>query len=364
MSVSYKKNMIVVALVGLSALSLASCASKKVRDTGKVAVVVEKEVVNKKTGEVSVVAERLDEIAARSIADKGAESLGTPQKVVNFGGFFSAYDIGKDDAIVASVFNQEGRGGADLWVYAGGKRRLTKTNYVNASPSFSSDGKFVYFASRKGKRASGAYDQDAYIWKTPSSGAGGITRIGTPSYSYTHISETSDGAYILFSSREFYANSPFVWYMERNGALPTQLKQGAEPSWVDDETIVFTNKDENTGLETIWTSKRDGSMLTQIIADEKLDCIQPAPSPNGRFIAFVKQKPLSAKKSKRDTKQTYDSRDIYVYDKQSGLIQQMTTNISRDDLPQWSDDGSYLYFRSSRGLSWNIWRISTSSFGG
>ena len=182
-----------------------------------------------------------------------------------------------------------------------------------------------------------------------SSGGGGITRIGTPVFSYTNVLESPSGLHLLFCAREFYENSNFVWYSEKNGNLPTQLTQGSDAKWMTDDKIVFSNKDENSGLFTIWTLKIDGTELTQIISDAELDCIQPSSSPDGRHIAYVKQKPGT----------NLTTRDVFVYAIESGLSQQITTNISRDDMPQWSETGDNLYFRSTRGVSWNIWKVST-----
>ncbi len=322
--------------------------------TGKVNVVIEKEVKDKKTGAISIEAQRLDEIAERSTVDKGAEALLAPQRYVNIGkNFFNSYSVGSNGQIITTIYNQDGKKGSDLWIFKNGKIRLTKTNYFNRYPSFSIDGKYVYFSATRGKRYSNVYDQNSYIWRMPSNGAGGLTRIGTPTYKFYNPVESPDGTKILFSSKEFYENSPFIWYMQKNGALPTQLKQGISATWMNDNKIVFSAKDENTGLFSIWTSNIDGSDLTQIISDNELDCIQPEVDPNGNFIAFTKQLP---NKNSIITKQ---SRDIYIFNIKNNLSQQITTNISRDDMPHWSKQGDYIYFRSSRGLAWNIWRLST-----
>lgn len=344
-------------LLFLSMSLIGGCAlfqNKNLPATGKVSVVMEKGESNQKTGEVTIQSERLDEIAERSIADKGGESLLTPQRYATIGAaFFSSYSVGPNNELIVSIINQDGKNGSDLWIIKNGKMRLTKSNYFNQYPSFSTDSKYVYFVSNRGKKISNIFDQNCYVWKMPSNGAGGLTRIGTPTNQFFYPAESLDGKKVLFSSREFFDNSPFIWYMQKNGALPTQLKQGSYANWVDNETIIFSAKDENTGLYTIWTSKIDGSNLTQIIEDAEMDCIFPEIDNSGQFVAYVKQLP-----NKKKIKET-QSRDIFVYHLADGLSQQLTTNISRDDLPHWAPDGKYLYFRSSRGLAWNIWRLST-----
>jgi Tol biopolymer transport system component len=364
-----KLNVIVTMFVLVSFLS--ACAVKPEKEPEKFGTVksvkVDKQ-VDKESGQIKIVTTQVEEKAERSIVDKGANALMAPQKVVSFGKYFSSYSVGLDNAVLASVYNSEdgADAGSDLWIYRNGKIRLTNTKYDHSTPSFSQDNRYVYFSSYKGKKNLGQYSQDSYIWRTASTGAGGLTRIGSPSFAYRSASESPNGEHILYSSVELYGNKPYIWYMKNNGALPTQLKQGYSPQWIDDETIIFAAMDESTGLETIWTCKIDGSMLTQIIADNKFNCKHPYPSPDGRHIAYVKEDPKNT-----NMKQNYapsgskqsniqETRDVYIFNTENGLSQQITTNESRDDLPRWSPDGEYLYFRSSRGLGWNIWRVNAS----
>lgn len=272
----------------------------------------------------------------------------TPQKFSEIGTYFEYFNPSNNNQIVLSKFNQQGQNGADLWIIDKGNRRLTKTNFMHESPSFSRDGKHIYYISRRGRKIKSDYEQNSYIWRISSMGSGGLTRIGTPMYKITNPTESPDGKKIMIVSQEFRNNSKFIWIMEKNGALPTQIKQGSYATWIDQNTIVFHTKDENTGLYTIWACKTDGSELTQIISDNEMDCIQPSASSSGQHIVFVKQKPGKSQ-----------TRDLYIHNRKDGLIQQVTTNISRDDIPKWSPDDQYIYFRSSRGLKWSIWRLST-----
>lgn len=344
-------SLMVCCLLLLSGSSCAPPQEKPPELTGKIVVIEQKEVASKETGEVSIVIQRLDEVAERSVVDKGADTLLSVQKVVSPGSSFSSYDVGKDDRIVASVFNQEGRNGSDIWVFSGGKTRISNSNYFNDFPSFSADSEKIYFSSTRNKATGGMYDQNCYIWRMVASGAGGITRIGTPVFAYAGAQESPDAQRLLFDAREFFENSSFVWFSTPNGSLPTMLTQGRDPRWMDNEKIIFSTVDENSGLEAIWTLNIVGSELTQIISDPELDCLSPEASPNGKHIAYVKQTPGEENRS---------TRDVFVYTIETGLSQQITTNSSRDDMPQWSETGDALFFRSTRGLSWNIWKVSTT----
>lgn len=293
------------------------------------------------------------EQAQKSIVDENSDSLLAPQRYAEFESFFHHFDVSNENALIASVHNRNNKKNSDLWIIkgTGAKVRLSNTSYNHFTPSFSSNAKFIYFTSYRGKLKSSMTSQDSYLWRYPSSGIGGITRIGSGAYLIKFPVESPNGEMIAYSAIELFGNQNYIWYMNKNGSLPTQLKKGTNPKWIDNNTLIFQSMDENSLRETIWTCTLDGSNFTQIISDSKNNCIQPYPSPNGDYVAFVKEDP--------EADNPEQARDVYVYNLKSGLSQQITTNKSRDDLPTWSSDGSYLFFRSSRGVGWNIWRMST-----
>ena len=292
-----------------------------------------------------------NELAEKSVVDAGSASRLPAQKYTAIGDYFGSYNILQNKGIIISKYNITNSYkvfSSDIWFFGMGKTRLTNTSYFNSDPSMSKDEKFVYFVSNRGKRALGTYDQTSYIWRMSSKGNGGLTRIGTAMNYISQPIESPDGKKLLFSAKEFAGQKEMIWFMGKNGEMPTQLKEGRQAVWLDNNSIVFTAKDSGTGLYSIWKMNLDGSLLTQIITDKNLHCIQPAPSPDGKYIAFVKQNGAHS-----------NERDIYIYNIKTGLTDQITTNKSRDDLPRWSQDKQYVYFRSSRGLSWNVWRIKT-----
>jgi Tol biopolymer transport system component len=44
-------------------------------------------------------------------------------------------------------------------------------------------------------------------------------------------------------------------------------------------------------------------------------------------------------------------------DADGGNLTQLTTNACRDDKPVFAPDGKTVFFRSNRGLSWDIWTM-------
>jgi len=51
--------------------------------------------------------------------------------------------------------------------------------------------------------------------------------------------------------------------------------------------------------------------------------------------------------------------DIWIMDVNSPQQpNQVTSNASQDDNPQWDASGSAIYFRSNRGGEWGIWKVA------
>jgi len=75
----------------------------------------------------------------------------------------------------------------------------------------------------------------------------------------------------------------------------------------------------------------------------------PAVSPDGKQIAFTV----------RDT--DFDGNrgrtDIWLAATDGSSVKQLTTHLENDQEPQWSADGTWLYFTSSRSGSSQVWRI-------
>jgi dipeptidyl aminopeptidase/acylaminoacyl peptidase len=78
---------------------------------------------------------------------------------------------------------------------------------------------------------------------------------------------------------------------------------------------------------------------------------QPALSPDGKTVVFtVRETDMSANRGRTDLW----SLDTAAKDAQP---RQLTSDPQNDDSPQWSADGRYVYFISSRGGSSQVWRL-------
>src|ERR1043165_8510940 len=78
----------------------------------------------------------------------------------------------------------------------------------------------------------------------------------------------------------------------------------------------------------------------------------PAVSPDGKQVAFtVRATDFDANRGRSD---------IWLAASDGSAIKQLTTHPENDTDPQWSADGSWLYFVSSRSGSSQVWRIRPS----
>jgi len=118
------------------------------------------------------------------------------------------------------------------------------------------------------------------------------------------------------------------------------------------DAVVFVRADARTGQRDIWLLKLGGDNepinLTQSPDDDDYD---PAWSKTGSRIAFASNRNGGNKPSEPDI-------NLWVLRvaKPTELMQ-VTDNDARDDNPTWSGDDTSMYFRSSRGGDWGIWRI-------
>ncbi len=278
----------------------------------------------------------------------------------------------------------------------GGVIRNTDSNYHTINPSFGTDtagNVYIYYASNR-------MDEPRFhIWRVNSGRPFGVTRItwGRSSESYPYASPVPGGP-VLYASKLEGAGESQVWMINQDGTLPTQLRDGEQPSFSPDgEWIVFTRKDQVTKISNIWIMKKDGSNLSQITFHSKdweakaikkerkqsyvakgknakgkekvvvttlvsashskiVGDVHPHWSPDGTRIVFAS-----------DRGRDYYGRhnmDIWMINCDGSNLTQLTTNGSDDDYPVWDPSGNYVYFISNRGFEWNVWRLDVGNAGG
>src|SRR5512147_1376743 len=78
----------------------------------------------------------------------------------------------------------------------------------------------------------------------------------------------------------------------------------------------------------------------------------PAVSPDGKQVAFtVRDTDFDANRGRSD---------VWLAATDGSSTKQLTTHLENDAEPEWSADGAWIYFTSSRSGSSQVWRIRPS----
>lgn len=91
-----------------------------------------------------------------------------------------------------------------------------------------------------------------------------------------------------------------------------------------------------------------GLTIDDMLAMQRVS--SPAASPDGRWIAFaVRDTDLDANRGRFD---------LWLASTDGQTVRRLTTHPENDTDPEWSRDGRWIYFLSSRGGSSQVWRIA------
>jgi acylaminoacyl-peptidase len=137
-----------------------------------------------------------------------------------------------------------------------------------------------------------------------------------------------------------------VFVVPADGGTPRQLTEGRfdhdDLAWSADgsEILVSANRHENADLEP-----NDSDLYAVDVAAGSIRALtrrlgpdaQPAPSPDGRYIAFT---------GYDDRYQSYQRARLYLLRRDNGEIRELAADLDRDiERPAWSRDGRRLYFQ-------------------
>jgi Tol biopolymer transport system component/predicted Ser/Thr protein kinase len=198
-----------------------------------------------------------------------------------------------------------GTGQRVIWIISasgGNPVMITKDNYINWSPTWSADGKYLYFSSSRGGSMN--------LWKVKiNEGSGeilsGLEPVITPSLFCAMARISRDGKKIIYVSAETRANIYKVNF-DPNGEkvtdLPVPVTQGSKQYHFPDI------------------------------------------SPDNKWIAVSS---------------AGQQEDIYIMRTDGSGILKLTNDIFKDRNPQWSPDGKSLIFFSDRTGKYEIWKINT-----
>lgn len=229
------------------------------------------------------------------------------------------------------------------------KTQLTTGLWRDIHPALSPEGQYIYFSSnRSGLRNT--------LWRMLTVGTGGITKItNSDSADYAPaLGEKSD--VLVFSSLPPSANAPQIWTVQKDGSLPTQIREGESPQLSPDgKKILFVrmsgtvNKYRNKRLRQLWVLNFDGSAETILTEAVNGDIKDARWSPDGQWVMYACDEGQDSTRA--------NNYDIYLMSADGSPPMQLTTNGSWDDGPCMDPAQEYIYFRSNRGGHFNIWRF-------
>lgn len=206
--------------------------------------------------------------------------------------------------------------------------------------------------SPDGQRLSFSYQGD--IWWVAASG-GPATRLTIhESYEYQPV-WSPDGQRLAFVGNRYGNNDIFVTDLQ--GKRPQRLTHHSagdtEVSWLNDTELLFSTRRTFAQIER--ESEFYHALLSGGTPTRYLDALgsQVQVSPDGRYLAFVK----GGCRLSREAYRGPANRDIWLYDQQSKVYTQITTDEGQDHSPRWTKDGQLL-FLSARGGRYNLYATS------
>ena len=115
--------------------------------------------------------------------------------------------------------------------------------------------------------------------------------------------------------------------------------------------IVFhSNMDGNY---EIYIMDDDGTNIQRLTHHPDKDKL-PRWSPDGKQIAFVKEKRWAPVQKTQQV-------DVFIMNQDGSQLQQITDHPGLNIQPEWSPDGKYIAFLSSRSGDWNIYKIDLAT---
>ena len=113
----------------------------------------------------------------------------------------------------------------------------------------------------------------------------------------------------------------------------------------DGRRIAFMS--DRSGTQEIWICDGDGSKATQLTSFGGYAIYGPSWSPDSQNIAFT-----AVQKGMKD--------DIYSISAKGGAPRRLTTHPAEDKWPNWSHDGKWIYFSSTRSGREEIWKMPSN----
>lgn len=224
---------------------------------------------------------------------------------------------------------------------------------------FPQDKALLLYPSMNNDGSMMAFSFQGDIWTVPSSG-GKALRLTEHEGIETNSAWSPDGKTIAFNSSRF-GNSD-IYSVNVNGGVPKRLTyhsaNDAVSSWSKSGRIYFTTSRNYNSVE--WSPEIYAASPGGGTTGRALDAFgtDPAESPDGRFIAFVRGDCRIPREEYRGSA----NRDVWLYDMKDMKYIQLTDFDGNDFAPQWGDENTIFYVSASNG-KYNVRKISLGTDG-
>jgi Tol biopolymer transport system component len=209
--------------------------------------------------------------------------------------------------------------------------RLTRSQAIDANPTWSPTGKKIAFESNRHGNWSSYRDSDIYVMNANGSGVRELTFSngfdGDPAWSRTNR--------IAFESER--GGAADIYSIAPDGAQERRLTTApafdGDPAWSPDGSRVAFTSEREGGDREIYVMNADGTDQTRLTTSAGFD-ENPSWSPDGTRIAFD---------STRD-----GNLEVYVMKTDGSDVQRVTDHPAIDAIPSWSPDSKRILFVSER----------------
>jgi Tol biopolymer transport system component len=225
----------------------------------------------------------------------------------------------------------------DLWLVpadGGTPRPFTHDDARDSQPVWSTDGRYIYFASdREGTRS---------LWRKAVAGGAPI-RVTHGAGPEDSPSLSRDGRRLAFLSS---LETSTIALFDLQKQQLSRLEEGRVsecPAFAPDKSaIAFVST--LMGSLDLWVNRLQGAVPIgepTRLTDQPGTCTAPAFSPDGRWIAY--------------SRVIEGRREVWVVSVQGGTPMNFTNDPSANNQPAWSPDGRQIAFVSNRGGSYQVW---------
>jgi Tol biopolymer transport system component len=255
--------------------------------------------------------------------------------------------ISPDDKKIVYLATNNGFTNMYLRNITGGKSTIQRTFNRNIMDmDFSPSGDKIVFTENKS--SNNIYTINAYEGVAVQQMVATNATELSPSYS-------ADGKNIYFAKSE--GTRYYIWSLNVESSLLTQYTEGFTPCLTpDNENLIMTRNSKDGSRGEIWMVNLRRGTETLILSDPNKGYSSPQISPDGKRIICV------GVSEKDETKP--QNLDLFLVNLDGTKLTQLTFHGGNDVSPVWTKDGKSIFFISQRGSAegkFNVWKMGTEN---